>query len=260
MPLYRIWSDEFISLITSSGAAVLPFCFEDIEPFSEGMAVFQADRRYGVLDASAHIRIPPTFDLLNKFQEGVATFIRNGMVGFVDQHGNQTILGQLDGLDEPTMQYRYSESRLSFIDNEGNVLKLGRSLQLGSFIKGLVVIRGSNTNALLDRQGKLVLTAPTTIPGGPCVIFKSKQAIQLLRDSGLFKLCESRERQPDIWRSAQRNGKWFYLDATNKVQLGPLDYEHVSDFAGELAMVRPHNGTWGYINRQGTLVWPKPQP
>jgi hypothetical protein len=239
--LYPVHDNGRGGFINASGELVLPLCFDGVREFSEGLGIFEREGRYGAIDSNGRILIAPRFDELDAFHEGLAIFKHNNRYGIIDLRGKRTPLPDF--------------------------------FQVHHFQEGLAVFDADSKNGAINRSGRVVFAVRArlnstfqdgkiwgTLENGRCAILNTSGQIIAWPKLGPDQQYCWPKSSPAAWRREQREGKWLFLDANNNIQLGPLDYEQVSDFEGDLAMVRLHNGTWGYINRQGTLIWPKPQP
>ncbi len=64
--------------------------------FSEELAGFQENKKYGFIDETGKIIIQPAFDYIGGFSEGIAEVRINGKWGFIDRTGQMLIRPQYD--------------------------------------------------------------------------------------------------------------------------------------------------------------------
>ena len=96
--------------------------------FSEGLAAVYQDGKWGYIDTSGAMVIPPQFEYARPFSEGLAAVIQDGKWGFIDQTGKIAIPAQYafvlnfqDGLavvSDSDGKYKY------YINKTGQVIRL----------------------------------------------------------------------------------------------------------------------------------------
>lgn len=65
--------------------------YDYIDCLSEGLAVVKRDGKYGFIDNTGQVVIPPKYDLVWDFSEGLARVSQNGKAGFIDNTGKVVI-------------------------------------------------------------------------------------------------------------------------------------------------------------------------
>lgn len=73
--------------------------YDDIDCLSEGLAVVKRDGKYGFIDNTGQVVIPPKYDLVWDFSEGLARVSQNGKAGFIDNTGKVVIPLKYDKAD-----------------------------------------------------------------------------------------------------------------------------------------------------------------
>ncbi len=91
---------------TEGRLVVRPFVFDNgPDPFSEGLARFEQEGRFGFFDERGHTAIEPRFDFANPFSEGLAAVctgcvrksvgehwsVSGGKWGYIDKNGDEVI-------------------------------------------------------------------------------------------------------------------------------------------------------------------------
>ena len=113
----------------TAGKMVVPYKYDAVSDFSEGLAVVVHNDMYGAIDTTGRTVVPFKYDHLGNFSDGMALFTKdgNGLIGFVDSKGHETIepvwdmgLGFSEGLAAVgiTLDGGY---RWGFIDTTGKV-------------------------------------------------------------------------------------------------------------------------------------------
>lgn len=65
--------------------------YDDIDCLSDGLARIERDGKYGFIDNTGQVVIPPKYDLAWDFSEGLARVSQNGKAGFIDNTGKVVI-------------------------------------------------------------------------------------------------------------------------------------------------------------------------
>lgn len=94
--LFLITVKDKYGFIDRSGKVVVPPQFEDAEEFSEGLAVVKVAGLYGYIDASGKFAIKPKFYNAASFSDGMAAVFspdggQNGSMGYIDKTGSLVI-------------------------------------------------------------------------------------------------------------------------------------------------------------------------
>ena len=82
-------SNNKIGLIDRSGKVVIPAKYNDVFPFSEGLARVLFNGRYGFVDTAGNEVIPPAYKDAYNFASGHALVAKGNKWGFVDKNGTE---------------------------------------------------------------------------------------------------------------------------------------------------------------------------
>ncbi|AIG01813.1 kwg repeat domain protein [Pseudomonas fluorescens] len=107
------------SFINEQGKALafsLPF--DDVNPFSNGMAVVQKGNRYGAIDVYGKLRIPVTYSKLNPFQKNLASAQMDGFEGLVLIDKNNSVVKKLGSYTSYSYPYNSNEATYSIWDTQ----------------------------------------------------------------------------------------------------------------------------------------------
>ena len=246
--------------VDKTGKTVIPFKFDTVEEFSDGLALVSVDGLYGYIDETGEIVVP--FKLLSRGYTPYAFF---GPRSFSE--GLAQVFGSLD-----------DAVGHCFIDKTGKpavLLDDKDYVVLGSFSEGLVPYGIMNTNmdsyslyiwGYMDRNCKGVIPAVYTqaldfSEGLACVRkeFADYEQWGFIDKTGKAVI-------PFVYDRAQsfsdglapvlKNGKWGYVDKTGKLVI-PCMYNEAGCFSEGLARVAKEDGyslKWGYIDKTGELV------
>ncbi|MCF4990608.1 WG repeat-containing protein, partial [Pseudomonas gessardii] len=107
------------SFINEQGKA-LPFSlpFDDVNPFSNGMAVVQKGSRYGAIDVHGKLRVPVTYSTLNPFQKNLASAQMDGFEGLVLIDKNNRVVKKLGSYTSYSFPSNSNEATYSIWDTQ----------------------------------------------------------------------------------------------------------------------------------------------
>ncbi|WP_017656110.1 WG repeat-containing protein [Fortiea contorta] len=141
----------------------------NVSDFVSGLAVINVNGKYGYIDKTGKIVIPPQFDQAKAFSEGLAAveLRENGISnwGYIDLTGKTIITPQFyaaNNFSEGLAQIHSSASR-GYIDKTGKLIINANELmiipgsyisELHSFSSGLALVRVGNKFVFIDKNGK----------------------------------------------------------------------------------------------------------
>lgn len=107
------------SFINEQGKALpLSLPFDDVNPFSNGMAVVQKGSRYGAIDVHGKLRVPVTYSKLNPFQKNLASAEMDGFEGLVLIDKNNRVVKKLGSYTQYSFPYNSNEATYSIWDTQ----------------------------------------------------------------------------------------------------------------------------------------------
>jgi len=88
--------------VDRTGKQCIPAIFDDVHPFSEGLAAVKVAGKWGYISLDGAIRITPLFDEVGDFFSGFAPASIGGKVGYISQTGQwiipaQFVVAHVDG-------------------------------------------------------------------------------------------------------------------------------------------------------------------
>ena len=89
--------DGKYGFIDKNNNVILPFIYEDASPFSEGLAAVEKDGKYGFIDKNSNVILPFIYEDAGRFSEGLAAAKKDGKYGFIDKSGNVIIPFMYEG-------------------------------------------------------------------------------------------------------------------------------------------------------------------
>lgn len=216
------------------------------ERFSEGLAAFKRNGKYGYMDHNGKIVIEPRFSNANEFHEGLAavSFPNNEkdgspLWGFINTKGeiiyqplSSIIPGDFSGglakVFGPMKSFG-EKSLEGLIDRNGNYVVPLQANYIGKVSEGLFTI------ARADGKG--------------CTYYNSKVEVVLKLD-GFDHCFEFSEGLAAVYN---KDGLGGYIDHNGKIAI-PLSFANVGPFKEGLAVASPGGDVKGYINKSGVFV------
>ena len=213
-------------VIDREGRDVFESTWDDIQPFSEGLAAVKKDELWGFVDQEGRVVIEPKHDSVTPFAEGLAGFevgraeesllsaiswSRPGLRGFIDRSG--TVVIPAEWADA----HRFREGRA--VVCTGGTMKPNPISDAHEFLS-------NRKYGYLDRAGRLL------IPGDYDLAWSFSEGLAVVQiGDGIYR------------------ARYGYIDANgNKVI--PLSLTSASSFKDGLALVRRRGRKW----REITLV------
>ena len=129
-------------LIDKKGKSIIPFLFENMGNCSDGMICAVHNGKCGYINKSGNVIIPFDFDYASDFSEGLAGVGKNGRKGFIDRNGKTNIpfkFEEVNNFSDGLATVYLSKSVLGFIDRQGNFYRVAAT-QISNFQEGLAKI------------------------------------------------------------------------------------------------------------------------
>jgi hypothetical protein len=202
-PLYRVNNNGKWGFIDGSGQLVIPPQWDDATNFSEGLATVWSGGKAAVIDCEGHVVIATGYDDISPFHEGLASVEKNvgkdkdSLWGFINRSGVEVI-------------------RPAFED-------------AGNFSEGRAVVMHAGRWIYIDKKGGQVI----------------RQSWDEDDEPGEFS---------EGLACVAKNGKYGYIDHTGTYVIKPK-YEAAGNFHEGLACVKVQ-GRWGFINEHDEMVVP----
>jgi len=197
---YPIKVNGKYGFINRSGKIIIPPAYDEAQPFQQGLSCVRIGNKYGFIDPEGRMVIQPQFDQAFSFSEDLAGVKIGGQWGFTDKSGKLVI--------EP--QYNHALP----------------------FREGLASVRTKTVAGYIDKTGKMAFTID---PDGIGSSFSE----------GFAGVSLHRGEKEEA----------FFVDTTGKKAFSST-YYLVGDFSDGLAIVEKDNDKIGYIDRTGKLVIP----
>ena len=187
--------------------------------------------KYGFIDASGEVVIPPQFDDAYMFREGLALVENDGKIGFIDTKGKYAvppIYEDAEPFSEGLAAVSIDGDHYGFINKNGEDVIAAIYDDAHSFSDGVALVRmGESENGTymyIDKKGKAVVTP---VGNSDWTYYDYKNGIARVK----------------------MNDKYGFVDKQFKFVVNPI-YDHAYDFQDGLAAVEV-NERWGFIDTKG---------
>lgn len=217
--------------IDKSGAIVIGCAFNEVRPFSEGLAAVRKGNKWGFIDEEGSLVLGFNYNRCGDFKEGLCWVYSNANAYYIDRYGEQSFSATFaSATDFDGGVARVKESgKYGLIDRNGNYLLRPKYLSISSFNEyGLAIVEFVGTSnarfALVNRTGNL---------------------------SGYFKFNKIRPFSEGL-AAVKIKKQWGFVNPLGSLVI-PAEYFEVGDFSSGRAAVFK-NGSCGYIDRDGQLV------
>ncbi len=214
--------------INRQGKVAIPPVFDSAGDFSEGVALVWVNQLYGYIRKDGTIAIKPKYVWASEFSDGAARVIEHGECRYVGY-------GPCDPLN-PTMLPYAPNSRpsptaprcqYSFIDKGGNRLFEGTYPDAKDFAEGLAPVGDGKSWGYIDKNGNMVIP------------FRYESAEPFSEGLALVQI----------------DRKWGYIDHGGKLII-PAIFQGAVDFSEGLALVGDGADRVWFIDRTGRRAIP----
>ncbi len=196
----------------------IPPQFDLAQPFSEGMAGIEVAKKWGYIDKEGRIVIPPKYDIAMSFSDGLGR-----VKTFLERRPYPAGEVGMEG------QTAYDVYLWGFIDQRGVEIIPPKFLNVTSFSEGHAFAMANNSTNLfgiIDGSGKFL--------GQPAF----NEATGFSESLAAVRVGE----------------KWGYVDHAGSWVIPP-SLTHAEPFWHGLARVAFGTGRWGYVDKNGSVVW-----
>lgn len=222
--------------IDKAGKILIPIKYDEAYPFEEGLAQVKANKKWGIINKTGREVVPIKYDSIESFSEGLASVRLNNKVGFIDKTGKEVIPLKYDG---PS----YSGVNV--------------------FSEGLGVVYLGGRWGFIDKSGKEIIPAKYDWVSP----FSEGLAHVKLNDKHGFIDKAGNEVIPLRYDAAQSfqnglamielNKKDGIIDRTGKEIVPPLKYDSVWNIGANLLVIGVgdyETRKWGLMDKNGREV------
>ncbi len=247
-------------LMDTKGHLLTSCKYDEISPFSEGMARVKIDSKYGYINQFGSEVIPCEYLKADHFSEGLAPVKQKYKWGYMNDAGKFVI--------EPKYRIAYNfheglagvclKSKFGFIDKYQNIVIPFIFSNVSDFSNGKAIVKKGNKSGVINKEGEWIIKPKyrkiMQIQGHEFYLVTKKR-------SGLVS-CDGNQvvkRRYVIIGDfcnglalVKRNGKYGFIDTIGKVVI-PLKYASAKYFNDGLAAVKMDT-LWGFIDPEGELI------
>ena len=230
-------------LMDLEGKIIAPPIYQEINPFSDGLARVKYNEAFGCIDSNGKVVIPIQYQYMaEKFSEGYIRYYQGGFEGFFDTKGKIAIEPKyhvLGDFSEGLVAVHNSQKKYKYgyMDTSGKVVIPYKYDFTNSFKEGLALVgvaKGNKTAyKYIDKTGKEIIEIKTNFWD---------------RSSNWFSEGVARIQTSDY--------NYYFIDKTGNILFTLNNYIIVEDFSDGMACVSADWKTWGFINKSGKLVIP----
>lgn len=268
-------TSKHVKAIDSLGNSVFTFSLDNNFPgaYSEGLAPFLVDGKYGFIDKKGKTVIDFKYDFAASFSEGLALVKIGENYGFIDREGKVVVEPQFalatsfsDGL--AAVRYSKTDPHPIFIDKDNHLIFYKPNYLTKSFDKQPIPT---------DKNLKPLNQNPTSILSDPKTNFIAKVSfdsrafsenlvsVKINNQYGYINkegrvVIDPQFSYADAFSSGlaqiSLKGKCAFINESGTIVINtPYHYYSCSRFSGGLAKIQT-DGQIGYIDKNGQFVWP----
>ena len=215
--------------IDRSGNEIVPIKYDNVWSFSEGLASVKINEKYGIIDKLENEVVPLEYDSTSDFSEGLASVGLNNKWGVVDKLGNEVLPLEYDSpiIFSEGLAITTLNGKKIFIDKLGNKVMLVKYDSASNFREGLAFVMLNNKKGFIDKLGNEVIP-----PKYDAIIGDFTEGLV----------------------TVFINDKCGAIDKSGN-EVVPLKYDYVADFGEGLVSVRL-NDKCGAVDKVGNEVVP----
>jgi hypothetical protein len=210
-----------LGFIDKAGKQVIPPRYNDVQPFSEGLAAVSLDGKYGYIDRSGKMVIPPQFSNAGPFSEGLAAAYNEDQGGYIDKSGKLVINGAEFSLarafSEGLAAVQGKNDKYGFIDKTGKFVIQPQFRRVGDFSEGLAAVKLVDAGwpgnlAYINRKGEIVIKSMSTFPNSSD---KTEFDLHNYRFcGGVARVSQGQKEDEDATGYINQEGKFIWPEVT----------------------------------------------
>ncbi|MCS7076882.1 MAG: WG repeat-containing protein [Bacteroidia bacterium] len=246
-----------------TGKEILPFEYEHISEWKNGVAVVKKEDKYGAVNEAGKLIIPLSFESIQMGDSVI--WVRSGeKYGIVDFKGKTITPCIFYGPEEPKegLIRVYKNNKYGYVDMNGKEIIPCQYEEAEHFCNGEALVKSDTLWGIIDKQGKQVVPVKYTyidreIKEDLRIIEKGNQKFGVIDKKG-------KEIIPCIYQNimqfsggmagAKQNGKYGFLNKKGKKVIN-FEYDAVGSFNEGFAAAKKQ-GKWGFIDSKNKVVIP----
>ena len=225
-----------IGFVNPDGKLKIKPEFDEVLPFSDGLAAARVNARWGFIDSSGHFAIAPRFDAAFYFREGVGIAQMGSTTLLIDKAGKELARGY-EVLSGVTSEGRIPVSRSSkhgYLDLRGAIAIPLAFDGAGTFSEGLAAVQKGTKWGYIDKRGSTVIPFQFDDAGefgAGLAPVKVGDATGFIDHSGAFAFRLAFEYAPgfrvgdqvsDVSRFWTKSRDFGYVNTSGRVIWGPV--------------------------------------
>ena len=245
-----------------TGDVVIPFKYDKVQDFSEGLAAVKLKGKWGCINNSGKEVVPLKYDNVWDFEEGLAGVILKGKWGFIDKSGKEVVPLKYNDIFNfhEGLAMVILNGKKSYINKSGKEVVPPKYDNVWDFEEGLAGVKLKGKWGFIDKSGKEV------VPPKYDDVEKFKEGLAGVKLNGKWGYINKsgKEVVPPKYvymdsfheghARVKLNGKLGFIDKSGK-EVVPPKYDYVDIFSEGLAVVEL-KGKWGFIDKSGKEVVP----
>ena len=213
--------------IDESGETIIEAIYDDVLPYSEGLAGVNYKGRWGFLNKAGDLSIKPQYMSVTSFKDDHAIARDfNGLYGLIDKNGNVSVDFEYENIASLEKVFVFSKGRMKGIfDEDGNVIITPSYTSIRSLSETAVAVKDNKAWFTID------LNNPENTLCGPY--------------EELFEYS-------DGLAAVQVNGKWGFMNKECTVEIEPLYTFAESFHKGHAPIMK--DDLYYLINKKGEIA------
>jgi WG containing repeat len=220
--------------------------------------------KFGFIDRSGKMVIPPQFESADRFSEGLAFVKTSNRFGYIDHQGKFALRSKFDPFQpfsDGLTPISLPKGRQAFIDKTGVVLlRLPFEGYAGPFWQGLAIARDNRYRfGVIDKTGTFVVRPQFVSPKGDMDIYAKPTFPDGLE---LMSLNGTLADKMTNWAGSITDGTWVYINKRGQflIQMQALFARQFSEGLAAINKGKWNPETmksidrWGFIDRTGKFV------
>ncbi|MEJ8306425.1 WG repeat-containing protein [Saccharibacillus sacchari] len=275
--LVSFWDSKttLFGYANTNGKTVIKAQYDEVKPFSEGLAAVQKGSLWGFVDKTGKVVVKPKYQQVGQgFSEGLAAVkISAGKWAYIDKTGKTAFAAAYDEAHDfsdgmAAVWKKKGNSYVGgFIDAKGKEIVKPQYAMLNVYSEGLAPIMQNGKWGYIDKKGKVVIkpqfdgAAPFSeglalfLQNGKYGYVNTKgKVIVKAQYTGGQAFSEGRAAVKIGGSLSDRSGKWGYIGVTGKLVI-PAQFSdegaEIGSFKEGLAFVQRTDGTKLLIDRFG---------
>ena len=243
-----------------TGEVVIPFKYDEVRYFSEGLAGVELNGKWGFINKSGKEVTPIKYDEVESFSEGLAKVELNDRCGYINRSGKEVTPLKYDYADDFSggLAEVELEDKIGYVNKEGKEVTPIKYDNVDKFSEGLARVALNGKWGYINKSGKEIMPlkydwvsgfseglAGVALNGKCGYINKSGKEVILLK----YDYAKNFNKGLAVVRL---NDKWGYINKSGKEVIS-AKYDSVGMFTEGLAGASLNN-KWGYINKSGKEV------